>query len=103
MPTRLKRPSIIKQLGYTVLLGGFLAYMGFSVTSGQYGIKSQKEIKIQTLELEEQNANLQKDVENFKKKIALFDSKNLDPDILNERARELLSMAQEDDRIVLIP
>ena len=103
MSTRLKRPSIIKQLGYTALLGGFLAYMGFSVVSGQYGIESQEELENQIIELKIENSNLTSEVENYKSKISLLDSKNLDPDILSERARGLLSMAKENDRIILFP
>jgi len=103
MPTRLKRPSIIKQLIYTLMLSGFLAYMGYSVVSGQYGVESQRVLKNEIVKLEAKNTRLQEEINNYKSKIALFDPNKLDPDILSERARELLSMVHEDDRIILIP
>jgi len=103
MPTRLKRPSIIKQLVYTLMLGGFLTYMGYSVVSGQYGVESQRILKSEIVKLEAKNTRLQEEINNYKSKISLFDPNKLDPDILSERARELLSMVREDDRVIIIP
>ncbi len=101
MPTRLRKPSKIKQLGYTILLAGFLAYMGFSVVSGQYGIESQRELKSQLIQFEEKNAQLQIEKDRLVNQISLFDPEKLDPDILTQRARELLAMVHRDDRIIV--
>ncbi len=100
MPTRLRRPSKIKQLGYTLLLAGFLAYMGFSVVSGQYGIESQDRLKNELIRLEAKNIQLQIAKDKLISQISLFDPEKLDPDILTQRARELLAMVHSDDRIV---
>lgn len=103
MLTRLKRPSILKQLGVTVLLGSFLAYLGFSVVSGQYGIEGRRIIQSKIIDLDIKSAKLQVEIDAYKHRIALLDPQRLDPDILTERARALLSMAHKDDRILMLP
>ncbi len=103
MPTRQKRPSIIKQLALSVLMAGFLVYMGFSAISGKYGIQSKQKILEQIEILKGESTTLQAEIERYRQRIALFDPKKLDPDILSERARSLLSMVHEDDRLVIIP
>jgi len=103
MPTRLTKPSIVKKLGVTAVLVCFQIYLGYSVVSGQYGVLSKDQIKMDIGDLQEQSAKLQAEIDAYSLKIALFDPKKLDPDILTEKARELLSMAHRDDRIVILP
>ena len=102
MPTRQKRPSIIKQLGITIMLGGFLFYMGYSAISGKYGTESREIMFEQIEQLELQSASLEVEIENHKQNIALLDPEKLDPDILSELARSLLAMSNEDDRIIIL-
>ena len=102
MPTRHKRPSIIKQLSISALLLAFLAYMGFSAISGKYGTNNKKKLLADIVQLEAESAEMDKEIADYKKRIALFDPAQLDPDILSERARELLSMAHKKDRIIII-
>jgi cell division protein FtsB len=102
MPTRLKRPSFWRQL---LLAGGLVAfqgYLGFNVVSGQFGIESQKEMHAEIDELKAQSGALQAEIDAYRHRVALFDSARLDPDIVSERARALLSMAQPDDIIIMV-
>lgn len=103
MPTRQKKPSKIKQLGLSVLLFGFLSYMGLSAVSGNFGTQNRKVMISQIEQLEISSANLQTEITNMKKKIALLDPQRLDPDILSERARSMLFMTHVDDRIISLP
>jgi len=102
MPTRLRRPSKTKKLAITMVLVCFQAYLGYSVVSGQYGIISHEQLKMDISALEAESVKLQAEIDSYNMKISLFDPKRLDPDILSERARALLSMAHKDDRIVLL-
>lgn len=103
MLTRLKRPSLFKQLSVTVLLIGFQVYLGYSAISGQYGVEGRWRMQGEISVLKVESARLQAEIDAYKHRISLFDVKKLDPDILTERARELLSMAHKNDRIVLFP
>ena len=71
--------------------------------NGRFGIESQKQLLLDIQELQDQSAALQKKIEAYEKRISLFDPKRLDPDIIDEKARELLSMADPKDIVVALP
>ena len=101
MPTRLKKPSIVRQLGITAALLVFQAYLGFSAIGGQFGIASQTQMRLDIGQLQARSAALQVEVDVYRQRVALFDPLRLDPDILSERARALLNMADPDDIIIM--
>lgn len=102
LSTRLKRPAFWRHLLLTAVLIAFQGYLGYNVVSGQFGIESQKIMVVQIEELKAKSAALAADIEATQHRVALFNSSRLDPDILTERARALLSMGQADDLVVMI-
>lgn len=102
MSTRLRRPSIWRQLLVTVALVAFQGYLGWNALSGNFGVDNQKVIEADIVELNMQSAALQAEIDAYRHKVDLFDPKKLDPDILTERARALLSMAQVGDVVVMV-
>lgn len=102
MPTRLKRPSVLRGLAITSVLLGFQAYLGYSALEGQFGTKSNAKMLGEIEDLEATSATLQAEIDAFRHRVQLFDAASLDPDILTERARALLNMAQADDVLVMI-
>ena len=102
MPTRLKRPSFWRQLAVTAALVAFQAYLGYNVVSGQFGIESQKLMLDDIETLKATSGALAAEIEATTHRVALFNAGRLDPDILTERARALLSMSQPDDLIVMV-
>lgn len=100
MPTRVKRPSILLKLSITAGLIAFQGYLGYHVFTGAFGIESQKvmleEIKI----LEARQAALQVEIRSYEHRIALFNPRQLDPDILTERARALLGLVHPNDVLI---
>ena len=101
MSTRLKRPSIWRPLAVTALLLAFQGYLGFNVIGGQFGIESQKQMRVDIEDLKSQSATLQAEIDAYRHRTGLFDAASLDPDILSERARALLQMAQPEDMIIM--
>ncbi len=77
--------------------------MGQSAISGKYGMKNREILLAQIEQMQESSKKTQQEIEEYKKRIALFDPQKLDPDILTQRARELLGMAHENDRIIIVP
>ncbi len=102
MSTRLKRPSFWRQILFTAILVGLQAYLGYSVVSGQYGIESQRQMKVEIGLLEARSAALKAEIDAYRHRAALFDPERLDPDIVTERARALLALAHTDDLIVMV-
>lgn len=103
MPTtRLKRPAIWRPLALTVALLGFQGYLGFSAIGGQFGIDNRTEILLDIDQLKARSAALQAEIDDYRHRATLMDPRRLDPDIVTERARALLNMANADDIIVMV-
>jgi cell division protein FtsB len=102
MPTRLKRPSVVRALAITAVLAGFQAYLGYSALHGQFGTESNARMLVEIDDLEVQSAVIQAEIDAYRHRVKLFDAASLDPDILTERARALLNMAQPDDVVVML-
>ena len=101
MSTRLKRPAFWRPLALSLALIGFQAYLGYSALNGQFGVESQKQMQAEITGLEARSNTLQVEIEAYRHRVALFNPARMDPDILSERARALLSMAHPDDIIVM--
>ena len=102
MPTRLKRPALWRPLALTVALLGFQGYLGFSAIGGQFGIENRVQILIDIDQLKGKSAALQAEIDAYTHRATLMDSRRLDPDIVTERARTLLNMANAADIIVMV-
>lgn len=102
MPTRLKRPPFWRPLALTVALLGFQGYLGFSAIGGQFGIENRVEILADIDVLKARSSALQAEVDAFRHRATLMDTRRLDPDIVTERARALLNMAHADDILVMV-
>ncbi|WP_224702433.1 FtsB family cell division protein [Devosia aquimaris] len=102
MPTRLKRPALWRPLALTVALLGFQGYLGFSAIGGQFGIESRTQIMLDIDQLKAKSAALQAEIDAYRHRATLMDPRRLDPDIVTERARALLNMANADDMLVMV-
>lgn len=102
MSTRLKRPAFWRHLMITGGLAAFQGYLGYSFFTGQFGFESQDVLEAEIDELGAKSAALQAEIDSYRHRISLFKSSNLDPDLVSERARALLSMAQPGDIVVMV-
>jgi len=102
MPTRLKRPAFWRHVAVALGLVAFQGYLGYSVVTGQFGIESQDVLEVEINELGAKSGALQAEIDSFRHRIDLFQTTRMDPDLVSERARALLSMAQPDDIVVMV-
>jgi cell division protein FtsB len=102
MSTRLRRPSLWRQLAVTAALVAFQGYLGWSAIGGNFGIDSQKLMQADIADLKAKSAGLSVEIDAYRHKVALFDPHSLDPDILTEKARAFLSMAEIGDMVVMV-
>ena len=102
MPTRLKRPAFWRHVAIALGLVAFQGYLGYSVVTGQFGIESQDALEVEIDQLNAKSGALQAEIDSFRHRIDLFQTTKLDPDLVSERARALLSMAQADDIVVMV-
>ncbi len=102
MSTRLKRPAFWRHLGITAILIAFQGYLGYSFFTGQFGIESQDVLEQEIEELGANSAALAAEIDSYRHRISLFKSSSLDPDLVSERARALLSMSEPDDYVIMV-
>ncbi len=100
MSTRLKRPSLLRQFLVGALLIGFVSYLGYSAVNGKYGLTNRQQMLVDIDALTAQRAALASRIDLYQQRLSLFDPARLDPDIIEEKARALLSMANPDDIII---
>ncbi|MFD2649702.1 septum formation initiator family protein [Devosia albogilva] len=102
MPTRLKRKPFWRPLGLTLVLLGFQGYLGYSALTGQFGIESREQILLDVDQLKARSAALQAEIDDYRHRATLMDTRRLDPDIVTERARAMLNMAHADDILIMV-
>lgn len=102
MPTRLKRPPFWRPLALAGTLLAFQGYLGYSAISGNFGIESREAIHADIQVLKDRSSALQAEIDSFSHRNSLMNPRHLDPDIVTERARALLNMANADDILVVV-
>jgi cell division protein FtsB len=85
-----------------VALVSFQGYLGFSAIGGQFGWENRAQILIDIDQLKARSAALQAEIDAYRHRATLMDTRRLDPDIVTERARAMLNMAHADDLVVMV-
>ena len=69
MPTRLKRPSILRALAITTVLVGFQTYLGYSALKGQFGTESNARMLVEIGELEAKSSVIQAEIDAYRHRV----------------------------------
>lgn len=102
MPARLKRPAFWRNIFFTAGLIAFQGYLGYSVLTGQFGVERQDIVDSEIGDLSAKSASLSAEIESYRHKVSLLRSSRIDPDLVTERARELLSMSDPADIVIMV-
>ena len=90
MVTRRKLRSFLTALGLYVAVAGLIGYFGVNAFTGRHGLTAKQALDQQYAELSKELAGLKRDRMEWQRRIALLKSESIDPDMLDERAREVL-------------
>jgi len=101
MVTRKRLRSILTALGLYVTAALLIGYFGVNAFSGNHGLKAKQDIDQQIASLSTELGPLQIERAQWQRRVALFKSNGLDPDMLDERARALLDYAHPNDLTVM--
>jgi cell division protein FtsB len=102
MVTRKRLRSILTALGLYVMAGLLIGYFGANAYSGNHGIKAKQDIDRQIAALSDELHGLQAERAQWERRINLLRSDDIDPDMLDERARALLDFADPRDLVLSI-
>jgi cell division protein FtsB len=97
MVTRKRLRTVLTALALYTLAALLIGYFGVNAFSGNRGLKAQQDIDRQMASLGEELDRLKTEHAQWQRRIALLKSGNLDPDMLDERARALLDYVEPND------
>jgi cell division protein FtsB len=99
------RPRIrafFSALGLYTLAALFIGYFGVNAYTGKNGINARQEIDQQTGELKRELERVKAEHEEWQRRVTLLKSDSIDPDMLDERARQLLNYVDHHDVTVMV-
>ena len=93
--------SFLTALGLHLTAAIVIGYFGFHAYSGDRGLKARKNLDQQIAELTTELAATTAEREKWQRRVALLKPERLDPDLLDERARELLNHVHRRDLVII--
>jgi cell division protein FtsB len=99
------RPRIrafLVALGLYALAALFIGYFGVNAYTGNHGIRAKQNLDQRIADLTGELEATRAERERWERRVALLKSDRIDPDMLDERARQLLDYADPRDVTVLI-
>lgn len=102
MVTRRRLRSILNALGLYVMAALLIGYFGVNAYNGNHGLKAKEDIDRQTATLSGELVRLRSERMLWERRINLLKDDNIDPDMLDERARALLDYVDPNDLVMMI-
>ena len=102
MVTRKRLRSIFNTLALYALAALLIGYFGINAYNGDRGLKAKEDIDRQMATLSAELDRLKTEQAQWERRIALLKSDDLDPDMLDERARTLLDYADPHDLTLML-
>ena len=103
MSTRQRKRSKVKPLLAPAASLIALAYFAYHAVEGQYGLSALARIEAREAQLAAELVALRAGREALDGRVALLRPESLDPDMIDERARQALNFAHPEDIVVFLP
>ncbi len=78
-----------------------IAYFAYHAINGNRGLIAWQQLQLEVVELQSDLDAMRLERARLEQRIALLQPDNLDPDMLDQRAREILNLAHPDEIIIL--
>ena|SRR5579862_9531001 len=102
MVTRKRLRSILGALALYVLAALLIGYFGINAYNGNHGLRAKQDLDRQMTQLNDELDRLRLEEMQWERRINLLKSTDIDPDMLDERARALLDYVDPADLILMI-
>jgi cell division protein FtsB len=99
------RPRIrafLTALGLYTVAALFIGYFGINAYTGKNGINARQELDLEIVGLAGQVERVKAERAQWERRVALLKADRIDPDMLDERARELLNYVDPHDVTVML-
>lgn len=102
MVTNRRRRTILTALALYTAAAMFVGYFAVHAFTGSRGLRAQVELEGQIADMTGELTRLRAEQGYWRRQIALLRSSQIDPDMLDERARAMLDFADPRDAIMLL-
>jgi cell division protein FtsB len=99
------RPRIrafLTALGLYAVAALFIGYFGVNAYTGKNGINARQELDQQISDLASEVARVKVERERWERRVALLKADRIDPDMLDERARQLLNYLDPHELTIVV-
>jgi cell division protein FtsB len=94
--------SFLAALSLYMLAAAFIGYFGVNAYTGNHGIRAKQTLDQRIANLTQELDATRAERERWEHRVSLLRSDRIDPDILDERARQLLDLSDPRDVTTLI-
>ena len=101
MVMRKRLRSILTALGLYVGVALLIGYFAVNAYDGNHGLRARQDLDLQIAQLSVELKSLKAERANWDRRVALLKSENIDPDMLDERARALLDYVDPHDLVLI--
>jgi cell division protein FtsB len=101
MVSRSRLKSFLTGLALYTMAAAMVGYFGVNAYTGKYGLNARQELDQEIVALTTELARLKRERAEGEQRVSLLRSDRVDPDMLDERARELLDYADPHDLILM--
>ena len=102
MVIRTRIRAILNQLALLAGAAAAIAYFSYQAFNGEHGIQAQHQFDQQKQDLGSELVLLQKEHAALDRRVNLLRSQAIDPDMLDEKARDVLGLVHPNDEVVLL-
>jgi cell division protein FtsB len=102
MVSHRRRHAILTVLGLYLFAAAFIGYFAVNAFTGNHGLRAQQEIEQQLALMQTELAEVRGEKAMWERRVALLRSDKIDPDMLDERARDLIGLADPRDVTLLL-
>ena len=102
MVTNRRRRAVITALALYTFAALFVGYFAVNAFTGNHGLRAQQDLDQQLRSMQVELDQLKAERALWERRVAVLRSDNIDPDMLDERARAILGYADPRDLTLLI-
>ena len=102
MVSHRRRRAILTVIGLYLFAAAFIGYFAVNAFTGNRGLRAQQEIEHQLALMQTELSQVRSEKAMWERRVALLRSDKIDPDMLDERARALIGLADPRDVTFLL-
>jgi cell division protein FtsB len=102
MVSRTRLKSILTGLALYAMAAAMVGYFGVNAYTGKYGLNARQELDQEIITLTSELARLKRERAKGEQRVSLLRSDQVDPDMLDERARYQLDYANPRDLVRIV-